>query len=222
MVVGALLAVAIVGVIVFALSGGGDGPLDVFNDDTPDAPAFDFDRAKPKPVETAPDPDHQQAVAAAQGPADSVAQRLDDLYTAAFLEPSNWMEGSYDEILDLFASGARDAAERQLAVLTAGEEAGAAFDRITPLPSTLKMHVLFDPAGVARSVEGSARFVAKGTGADGLVMLISRGQFIFEKSDGEWLVVSFSVQRRDEAREPTPASPSPGAESPEPSGADAS
>lgn len=218
---GALLAAALVGVIVFALSGGDDGPLDVFSDDTPDAPAFDFDVAKPKPVETAPDPDHQQSVAAAQGPADSVAQRIDDLYTAAFLEPANWMEGSYDEILDLFAGGARDAAERQLAVLTAGEEAGAAFDTITPMPSTLKVHVLFDPAGAARSVEGSARFVAKGTGADGLVMLISRGQFIFEKSDGDWRVVSFSVQRRDEAREPVSASSSPGAQSPEPSGADA-
>lgn len=222
MIVGALLSAALVGGIVLALSGGDDGPLDVFNDDTSDAPAFDFDVAKPKPVETAPDPDHQQAVAAAQGPADSVAQRLDDLYTAAFLDPGNWMEGSYDEILDLFAGGARDAAERQLAVLTAGEEAGAAFDTIKPLPSRLKLHVLIDPAGVAQSVEGSARFVAKGTGADGLVMLISRGQFIFEKSDGEWLVVSFSVQRRDEARERTAVSTSPGGASAEPSGAGAS
>ncbi|HEX7246732.1 MAG TPA: hypothetical protein VF351_01390 [Actinomycetota bacterium] len=219
-IAGALVVAALVGVIVVALSGG-DGPLDVFDGDTPETPAFAFEVTKPKPVETATDPNHQQAVTAAEAPADAVAERIDDLYTAAFLDPSNWMEGSYDEILDLFDRGARDAAERQLDVLTAGPGAAGAFDTITPMPSTLKLHVLFDPAGLPQSVEGSARFVAKGTGADGLVIFISKGQFIFEKSDGTWLVVSFSVRRSDEAREPKPASSSPGA-SPQPSGAEAS
>jgi hypothetical protein len=220
--VGALVVAALVGVIVFSLSGGEDGPLGVFTPDPPETPTFDFEVAKPKPVETAADPDHQQAMTAAETPADSVAAQLDDLYTAAFLDPTNWMEGSYDEVLDLFDRGARDAAERQLDVLTAGPQAGEAFETITPMPSTLKLHVLFDPAGAAQSVEGSARFVAKGTGTDGQVIFISRGQFIFEKSDGEWLVVSFSVQRRDEAREPKPASSSTGGASTESSGTSAS
>jgi hypothetical protein len=55
-------------------------------------------------------------------------------------------------------------------------------------------------------------------------MLVSRGQFILEKSDGDWLVVSFSVQRNDEEREPKPSpssSPSGGGSS-SPSQAEAS
>ena len=112
----------------------------------------------------------------------------------------------------------------QLDVLTAGTEAGEAFESITPRPSTLKVHVLLDPSRVPHAVEGSARFVARGTGADGQVELVSKGQFVFEKIDGEWLVVSFSVQRSDEEREPKPsASGSPGASgSAEPSEAEAS
>ena len=211
MIVGALVVATLVAVAVFSLSGGGDGPLGaIVGDDTPKTPAFDFDAAKPKPVETATKPDHQQALTAAQVPAEAVTQRLDDLYTGAFLDPGNWMEGSYDDMLELFADGARDAAETQLDVLTAGPEAAEVFETIRPMPSTLKIQVLFDPAGVPNSVEGSARFVAMGTGTAGQVMFVSKGQFIFERVDGEWLVVSFSVQRNDEERAPKPdASSSP-------------
>jgi hypothetical protein len=223
MIVGALVVAALLAVVILSLSGG-DGPLGVIvGNDTPEPPAFDFDVATPKPVETATNPDHQQAVAASEAPAEAVTERMDALYTAAFLDPANWMEGSYDGVLELFTGGARDAAEKQLDVLTAGPDAGEAFETIRPMPSTLKLHVLFDPAGVARSVEGSARFVARGTGADGQVLLISKGQFIFEKADGEWLVVSFSVQRSDDERAPKPGtSSSPSGGSAEPSGAEAS
>ena len=201
---GALVVAVLVAVVVLSLSGG-DGPLGVIvGNDTPETPEFAFDATKPKPVETATKPDHQKAVAAAQAPAEAVTQQLDDLYTAAFLDPGNWMDGAYDDVLGLFADGARDAAEAQLDVLTAGPEAAEAFETIRPMPSTLKVHVLFDPEGVAQSVEGSVRFVARGTGAEGQVMLVSKGQFILEKSDGDWLVVSFSVQRSDEEREPKP------------------
>lgn len=222
---GALVVIALVGVAIASLSGGDGGPLGIIvGDDVPEAPAFAFEVSKPKAVETSTKPDHQQAVAAAQGPAEAVTQRIDDLYTAAFLDPGNWMDGSYDDVLDFFADGASEAAEEQLDVLTAGPDAPDAFDTIRPMPSTLKVHVLLDPEGAPRAVEGSARFVARGTGAAIDVMLVSKGQFVFEKSDGEWVVVSFSVQRNDEEPEPKPgSSSSPGASgSAEPSEADAS
>jgi hypothetical protein len=223
--VGALVVVALVGVVVFSLSGGDSGPLGgIVGDDTPETPEFAFEIEKPKAVETSTKPDHKQAVATAQGPAEAVAQRIDDLYTAAFLDPGNWMDGDYDDVLDFFAGGAGDAAEEQLDVLTAGPGAADAFDTIRPMPSTLKVHVLLDPEGLPHAVEGSARFVARGTGSAGQVTLVSKGQFVFEKSDGEWMVVSFSVQRNDEEREPKPdASSSPSASgSDEPTEADAS
>ena len=222
---GALVAVALAAVVIFSLSSGDGGPLGgIVGDDTPETPEFAFDTAKPKAVETSTKPDHKQAVAAAQVPAEAVTQRIDDLYTAAFLDPGNWMDGSYDDVLDFFDDEASDAAEEQIDVLTAGPGAPDAFDTIKPMPSTLKVHVLLDPEGVPRAVEGSARFVARGTGPVGEVMLVSKGQFVFEKTDGEWMVVSFSVQRNDEEREPKPdASSSPGASgSDEPSEAEAS
>ena len=222
---GALVVVALAAVVIVSLSSGDGGPLGgIVGDDTPETPGFAFDTAKPKAVETSTKPDHKQAVAAAQGPAEAVTQRIDDLYTAAFLDPGNWMDASYDDVLDFFDDEASDAAEEQIDVLTAGPGAPDAFDTIKPMPSTLKVHVLLDPEGVPRAVEGSARFVARGTGSVGEVMLVSKGQFVFEKTDGEWMVVSFSVQRNDEEREPKPgSSSSPGASgSDEPSEAEAS
>jgi hypothetical protein len=225
LIVGALVIGALAVVAIFALSGGDAGPLtDLVGDDTPDTPEFAFEASKPKAVETSAKPSHQAAVAAAQAPSTAVTQQLDGLYTAAFLDPGNWMDGEYDDVLEFFSDDARDAAEAQLDVLTAGTEAGEAFESITPRPSTLKVHVLLDPSRVPHAVEGSARFVARGTGADGQVEFVSKGQFVFEKIDGEWLVVSFSVQRSDEEREPKPSpSGSPGASgSAEPSEAEAS
>ena len=221
---GALVVVALLAGVIVSLSGDG-GPLGVIvGDDVPATPEFAFEVDKPKAVETSTKPDHKQAVEAAQAPAEAVTQRIDDLYTAAFLDPGNWMDGGYDDVLDFFAGEAGDAAEKQLDVLTAGPDAPDAFDTITPMPSTLKVHVLLDPEGVPRAVEGSARFVARGKGPAVDVMLVSKGQFVFEKSDGEWVVVSFSVQRNDEEREAKPgSSSSPGASgSAEPSEAESS
>lgn len=201
---GALVVVALVAAAIFALSGGDATSLGgLVGDDAPEAPEFAWEVSKPKAVETSTKPNHAQAVAAAQAPARAVTRRLDALYTAAFLEPANWMEGEYDDVLELFADDSTAAAERQLDVLTAGPAAGEAFETIRPLPSTLKLQVLFDRAGVAYAVEGSARFIARGNGADAQVKMVSKGQYVFQKTDGDWLVVSFSVRRSDQEQEPT-------------------
>lgn len=219
---GVLVAAVLVVVVVLSLSGGEAGPLGgIVGDDTPPTPEFAFESGKPKAVTTAAESDHKKAIAAATPAATAVTQRLDDLYTAAFLDPGNWMEGSYDEVLAFFADGAREEAETEIDVLTAGPEAGAAFEAIAPLPSDLKVHVLLDPEGTPNAVEGSVRFFARGTGSGESVKLTSKGQFILEKRDGEWLVVSFSVQRSDEVE--TDASATPAASgTAEPSEAEAS
>jgi hypothetical protein len=217
LVVGVIVVLALAAAAVVALSRSSDIDLPgLAGGDTPETPEFAFEVGEPKAVETSRKPNHKAAVAAAEAPAKAVAQRIDDLYTAAFLDPGNWMDGEYDDVLTFFSDDAHDAAENQLDVLTAGPEAGVALDAIRPLPSTVKVHVLLDPSRTAHAVEGSARFVARGTGADGQVTFVSKGQFVFEKIDGEWLVVSFSVQRKDEEREPKPSA------TPEPTEAEAS
>lgn len=222
---GALVVAALVVGVIVSLSGGGAIELPGLDgDDAPETPEFAFEASDPKTVETAAEPDRDEATAAARAPSKAVMHRLDELYTAAFLDPGNWMEGEYDDVLDFFSEEARDAAEKQLDVLTAGPEAAAAFDTIEPRPSTVKLRVLLDLARVAHAVEGSARFVAIGSGADAQVALVSEGAFVFEKIDGEWLVVSFSVSRSDDERQPkpSPSSSSGASESAGPSEAEAS
>lgn len=216
-IVGALVLVAVVAVAIFSLAGGDAIELpDLTGEETPETPEFAFERSRPTAVETAAEPQHQAATEAARGPAEATTEQLDGLYTAAFLEPGNWMDGDYDDVLTFFAGDARDAAEGQLDVLTAGPSAGDAFDSITPKSGTVKVRVLMAPEGAPYAVQSTARFVARGIGDGGKVSLVSRGQFIFEKDDGEWRVVSFSVQRNDEAIEAEPGATT----STSPSGAD--
>ena len=54
------------------------------------------------------------------------------------------------------------------------------------------------PEGAPYAVQSTARFIATGKGESGTVTFVSKGRFIFQKRDGEWRVVSFSVQRNDE------------------------
>ena len=216
-IVGALVLVAVVAVVIFSLAGGDAIELpDLTGEETPETPEFAFERSRPTAVETAAEPQHQAATEAARGPAEATTEQLDGLCTAAFLEPGNWMDGDYDDVLTFFAGDARDAAEGQLDVLTAGPSAGDAFDSITPKSGTVKVRVLMAPEGAPYAVQSTARFVARGIGDGGKVSLVSRGQFIFEKDDGEWRVVSFSVQRNDEAIEAEPGATT----STSPSGAD--
>jgi hypothetical protein len=204
-VVGVLVVGVLVVVAVLSLSGGEAGPLGgIVGDDTPPAPAFEFETGKPKPVSTG-EATHAEAMAAAAPAAKAVVRQLDALYTAAYLEPANWMDGDYDDVLSFFAGGAKQEAETEIGVLTAGPEAGQAFEAIAPQPSELKVQVLLDPGGAPYAVEGSVRFFARGTGSDAPVLLASNGQFILEKRDGRWLVVSFSVRRHDEEEAPEPS-----------------
>jgi len=209
-IVGGIVLVAVAAVAIFSLAGGDAIELpDLTGEETPETPEFAFERSRPTAVETAAEPHHEAANAAARGPAKAITQQLDGLYTAAFLDPGNWMDGDYGDVLAFFAGDARDAAEDQLDVLTAGPSAGDAFDSITPKTSTLKVRVLMAPDGAPYAVQSTARFVARGAGDGRKVALVSRGQFVFEKDGGEWRVVSFSVQRNDEVIEAEPgASPS--------------
>jgi hypothetical protein len=70
------------------------------------------------------------------------------------------------------------------------------------------MKILFDQKERAYSVVAITRFEAVGTGTDGDdVRMTSMGQYVFQKVDGAWRVVSFKVMRNNELE----ATPSPSA-----------
>lgn len=206
-------------VVLVLLTGGSDSPL-IGGATTPPTPPFTFEMVKTVAVTTDPDANsatQKKADAVAKPIAAATGHQLHDFYSEAFLVPGNWMSGGWDdEVFAMFSNGARDEATAQTDVLTAGPEAGAAFSTITPQASTLKTKVLMDPKGKPTSVVGIVYFTAKGAEKDGqgAVAIVSKGQYIFQKVDGEWKVVSFSVSRHDKLKKGTPASGSVGSTAP--------
>jgi hypothetical protein len=212
LIIGGILVLVAVGVLVFVLTGGSDGPLgQAVGADTPETPAFDFKVSKPKVVVTAADAKPKEAAAAAASAAKGATEAIDTFYTAAFLDPGNWQDGEYDEAFDGFTQQAGALGQRQLDAMTAGSAAGDAFETITPLPSTLRIKVLIDPKGLPYSAVGVVKFEAKGTGAAVSHVFVSKGQYILQKIDGEWTVVSFSVGREDKEKATPSGSGSPSA-----------
>ena len=66
--------------------------------------------------------------------------------------------------------------------------------------------MLLDPKDEPYSVVAIVKFTAIGTGKDGNdLAMTSQGQYVFQKIDGTWKVVSFRVLRNDVPRAPSPS-----------------
>jgi len=204
-----IVAVAAAIVAVSLLPGGGGGAKSALSAG-PGTPEFAFETTKVLAVPTRAGVKAEQLRSRVRAPAAQVTKIMDAIYTGAFLDPGNWQEGSYDPVWTLFESGAGTEARAQVDTLTAGSNAGGTFETIVPTAgSTLKIKVLMAPNDEPYSVVAIVRFRANGKGKDGRnVQMLSTGQFLFQKVDGSWKVVSFKVARDDRQRT---ASPSPSA-----------
>jgi hypothetical protein len=210
LIVGVVVVAAVV--LGFVLLGGDAGGIipGVGRNSTPPTPEFAFDVTKVTPVATGNNVEETELQAKAEDAAGEVGTQMDALYMGAFLDPENWLEGSYDSVWELFESAAGTEAQEQIETLTAGVDAGDAFAQIVPDKGTLKAKVLFDQEAHAYSVVAITRFGAVGTGKDGSdVHMTSRGQYIFQRVDGEWRVVSFKVLRHNEVEEASSPSATP-------------
>ena len=200
--------------LIFALSGGSDGPLGSLGGDTPETPEFAFKASKPIVITTAPTPTPKRpspppvrckaakkkaTAAALTRPRRSAVDTLDAYYTAAFLDPANWQDAAYDEVFVSFTNQARAEAESQLEVMTAGSEAGFNYDTIEPLPSTVRDQGAAGSERAAGIGVGMAKFQANGDGSSGGKHVFqSKGQFVLQKIDGEWIDREFlGVSRHD-------------------------
>jgi hypothetical protein len=206
----AVVAVLGLGALAFALTGGNDGPLGPLVPGTgePDrvTPEFDFAVRPARAVPTV----QQKAkhhVPEAEKASTEVTVVLDDLYTAAYLDPDNWTNGTYDSMLEAFDAKAAAQAGSDLATLTAGASAGETFDDIQPGRGLVRSDVLMDAKGHAASVAARVTFTARATSLDGTVtLMMSEGEFFFRPVDGGWKVVGFDVKRSDKVVEaPTPS-----------------
>jgi hypothetical protein len=214
LIVGGVVVVAAV-VLGFLLLGGADGIPILGGSPNPPTPEFAFKVTKVTPVATRAESKHQDLETKAHEAADQVVEQMSALYIGAFLDPDNWLDGSYDSVWELFDEGAGAEAQSQVETLTAGAGAGDAFEQILPEAGVLKTKVLFDLKDEAFSVVANTSFEAVGSGKDGQdVRMSSRGQFVFQRVDGEWRVVSFKVLRDNELQEPSPSASATPTESP--------
>jgi hypothetical protein len=205
---GGVAALIAIGVVVFlVLGGGGDGGIIGGDGDTPATPAFDFELAKVVAVPTRPDAAAKKLHGMARPAAEDVAATMTDLYVGAFLDPEHWQHDDYDDVWSAFSDHAAAEAQTSVRVLTAGDAAGTTFDTIRPDEGTLRVKVLLDAKDQPFSVVAIVSFSATGSATDGTdVLMKSTGQFVLEQTDGEWQIVSFHVQRNDQAEEaPTPS-----------------
>jgi hypothetical protein len=209
------VVVVVAVVLGFVLLGGTDGIPIIGGSPKPPTPEFAFKLTKVTPVPTRSETKHQDLEAKAKDAAGQVGSQMNALYIGSFLDPDNWLDGSYDSVWGLFDGGASTEAQSQIETLTAGTGAGDAFEQILPKTGLLKTRVLFDLQDQAFSVVAVTHFEAVGSGKDGQdVVMTSRGQFVFQRVDGDWRVVSFKVLRDNEVQTPSPsagATPSSGA-----------
>jgi len=186
-----------------AIIGGGDEP----------APPFDFIVKPATAIPTAPDADEAALSASAAEVAQEITPMIDDLYTNAYLDPSNWRHDDYEEVFTAFAPDAAATAEQSVETLTLGATAGDVFDTVDPGKSKLTYQVLFDPDGAPESAVVSVIFRATAERKNGTFLtIVSEGEFFLRQVDG-WKITAFDVTRDDhETQPPSPsASTSPSA-----------
>ena len=209
-----LVPVALVGlgVALFLILGGdGTGIIGGGNDDSDVVPEFDFTAGRAKAVATAPEPDTETLEAGAEAIGEEITPLLDDLYTNAFLDPANWREGDYEEVLAAFSEGAASTAQQSVEVLTLGATAGDVYERVTPEKGSIGFTVLFDPAGSPNTAVARVRFSALGERSDGtFTLIVSKGELFLRDIDG-WQITAFDVTRQDREAQAPPPSPAPSA-----------
>jgi len=179
-----------------AIIGGGDEP----------APPFDFIVKPATAIPTAPDADEASLSANATEVAQEITPTIDDLYTNAYLDPSNWRHDDYEEVFTAFAPDAAATAEQSVETLTLGATAGDVFDTVDPGKSKLTYQVLFDPDGAPESAVVSVIFRATAERKNGTFLaIVSEGEFFLRQVDGQgegWTITAFDVTRDDHEKEP--------------------
>lgn len=212
LIVPVVLVVGAVALFFFLRDGKVSIPIIGGDDHQTEVPPFEFKIRKAHAVAT----DEKADPTALEEQATSLGQELtpmiDDLFTAAFLDPANWDGGDYEDVWAHFDEGSRAVAQQNVETLTLGASAGDIYDEVAPAKGSLQFDVLFDPDGAPDSVVVKFRFYAFGTRSDGTyTAIVSHGQ-LFLENNGGWSVSAFDVIRDDgETESPTPPTPGPSA-----------
>jgi ketosteroid isomerase-like protein len=197
--IAALVALgAIVAAVVVLLTRGGGGPGE------PPIPTLAF-QASVTPVLQGKQPD--QAAATAEG--EALTKIFNDFYQTAFVDPRRWGDGTFPDLIALFAEDARPAARKDIASLTIGE-ARTELRRVEPMASTLGLTIYYDAEARPTFAVALASFSARGTPkrAGPPLAIRQRATFYLQKTGDAWRITAFDAQQEQVSET---ASPSPGA-----------
>ena len=191
---GAGAAIVVALVLFFALRGGGGGV-----NPSSGTPAFSFKLIGTKGVPGVSHADRGAIGAVADNAAKDIHDVLDRMYKLAFLDPSNWKAGKYDNVFGFFDLGASASrAKADVDTLTLGPDAGSTFSDVQPSSGTLSVEVLVDKGGQPVSATASVVFKAKATGNGGAgEIVVSKGQYFMHILEGGWSIFGYSVARDD-------------------------
>ena len=183
---------AIIGVAFVVLRGGGTAPLGL------STPSFTFEVQKAIATsleDGVKDPDLMDRAAAT---ATEVQPVLSAFFTEAFLNPGNWQKADYADVWGAFTEEARPEAIASLQVLTLGD-LGLLFDDVQPKYGVMSVRVLYGADGEPSLINVSCTFRATATPSDGTTPaeIVSKGDFMFERSGDSWAIFAFRVDRSD-------------------------
>ena len=144
-----------------------------------------------------------------RGPVGGVRETMDRLYTAAFLDPAAWDEGTYPEVIGEFSGKARKQAAEDVDLLTLGR-AGTEMLEVAPRRAGLGVDVLVDRRKRPVAAAATMRFAATGTSVEGVRSPIRhRARYLLRRYRDGWKVVAYRVTRRL-APQPIPGVPTRG------------
>jgi hypothetical protein len=195
-----LVAVGLVLFLVVNARGGGGG----VPGSSQATPSFAFAVTKVVAVPVTPKK-AQELEGEAKPVADQVTTTMNSLFTEAFLDPSNWRSGTYDQVWPLFDGGSQAAAEQDGGALTLGTTASDRFKTVDQPTGKVTVKVLMDRDNKAASAVAIVRFQALAAGKDGTTtMIVSTGQFFLHPAADGWRVYAFNVTRDDHSVAPSP------------------
>ena len=184
------------------------GAASILGGDDEAAPPFDFTVRGARAVATSADADQDALNASAEELVPDITPTIDDLYTFAFLDPSNWHDGSYDEAFESFSPDAAQTAQQNAAVLTLGPDAGDVYKTVEPRKSSISYEILYEREGEPNTAVATVVFRALAQRKDGTyIAVLSEGTLFLRDVDG-WKVTAFDVTRGDTETEPPSPSPS--------------
>lgn len=182
--------------------GGGGGPE--ISTETPDF-AFDMRHFDVVASSTETKIDHD----AMQSAADNVTASLDTYYRSAFLDPSNWREGTYDSAWSAYEKEAVADAKAQADVVTLGDQYTDS-ESVMPKPSTDSVTILLGPSGKPETAVAQVTFGALVKGPAGPITVSTLGHFFLHPEGGkDWKIYAFRLDRGDEPGDHVVGSPSP-------------